>query len=193
MQRFILIETKEKMEIHESMITSLFSEVLHIDHTKLEPYRLWIFFSHELDFSLKDVIINLSQDTLLDVRLYESHVYEMNYNLQGCIRFIENQFDRINFNKYTYIDNHILVKHFIHDLDDQFKSFIFQKYNEDQLMKETIKIFLESNQNISHAAKSLFIHRNTLTQRLEKFYQVTGFDPKKFMDGFLIYALLITH
>ena len=44
---------------------------------------------------------------------------------------------------------------------------------------------------MSQASKNLYIHRNTLTQRLDKFLQITGFDARKFMDGLLIYHLLI--
>jgi sugar diacid utilization regulator len=41
------------------------------------------------------------------------------------------------------------------------------------------------------ASKELFIHRNTLMMRLEKFNDATGFDMKSFKDGFLMYHLFI--
>ena len=57
-------------------------------------------------------------------------------------------------------------------------------------MKKTIITFLENNQNISLAAKELFLHRNTLTQRLDKFNRITSFDLKQFKDAYLIYTLI---
>lgn len=191
MHRYIAIETKENIAPYEAMITSLFSEVLHIDQTQVNERILWIYFAHEIDISLKDVIINLSQDTLLDFRLYQSHQFESLHALEENRSFIEQKLKLINFNKYVYLDDHIIVRHFIKNLDMSFKAFVFKKYLEDHMMTETLKTYLESNQNMSQAAKNLYIHRNTLTQRLDKFQQVTGFDPRKFMDGFLIYQLLI--
>jgi DNA-binding PucR family transcriptional regulator len=57
-------------------------------------------------------------------------------------------------------------------------------------MQESIKIYLESNQNMSLAAKKLYVHRNTLIQRLDKFHQTTGFDVRVFSDAYLIYHLM---
>jgi DNA-binding PucR family transcriptional regulator len=71
------------------------------------------------------------------------------------------------------------------------KKFILGKFHDQHYMLETIKTYLESNQNMMTASKELFIHRNTLMMRLEKFKDVTGFDVKTFYDGFLIYHLLI--
>jgi DNA-binding PucR family transcriptional regulator len=53
-----------------------------------------------------------------------------------------------------------------------------------------MKIFIEKNQNTSEAAKALYLHRNTLINRLDKFYRVTGFDLKKFEDAAIIYLLI---
>ncbi len=192
MYRYIAIETKENIDQYEQMITSLFSEVLHIDKVKVDQHILWIYFSHDIDISLKDVIINLSQDTLLDFRLYQSHYYESIHSLEDNLLFVEQKLKLINFNKYVFIDDHIIIKHFIKSLDASFKAYILKKYIDDQMMIETLKTYLETNQNMSRAAKDLYIHRNTLTQRLDKFYQVTGFDPRKFIDGFLLYSLLLT-
>ena len=36
-------------------------------------------------------------------------------------------------------------------------------------MIDTIKVYLDSNLNMVNAAKTLYIHRNTLIQRLDKF------------------------
>ena len=43
---------------------------------------------------------------------------------------------------------------------------------------------------MSRAAKNLYLHRNTLIQRLEKFYVKTGFDCRRFVEAYIIYTLL---
>jgi len=56
----------------------------------------------------------------------------------------------------------------------------------------TIKLFLENNQNISETSRALYVHRNTLIYRIDKFNKITERDCTKFEDGMLIgVALLI--
>lgn len=63
--------------------------------------------------------------------------------------------------------------------------------NSDELLK-TVKTFLATNQNISETSRALYIHRNTLVYRLDKFNKMTGLDCTKFEDGMRIgIALLV--
>lgn len=192
MHKYIMIESKSHIGQHEPMIVSLFSEFIDIDQVEKKDNQLWIYFDHDIELSLKDVIINLSQDTLVDFRLYESYKYMTKEDLDKHAKFIEDKLKQINFNLYNYLDDHVILLHFIQHLDQSFKTYVFGKFNHDLIMLETVQTFLENNQNVGLAAKALYVHRNTLTQRLDKFYQFTGFDLRRFMDGFIIYHLLLS-
>ncbi len=50
----------------------------------------------------------------------------------------------------------------------------------------TIKMYLRLNQNVTETAKALFVHRNTLNYRIEKFNKLTGLDCTGFEDGLKI-------
>ncbi len=50
----------------------------------------------------------------------------------------------------------------------------------------TIRVFLKLNQNVSEASRALYIHRNTLIYRIEKFNKLTGLDCANFEDGMKI-------
>lgn len=70
-------------------------------------------------------------------------------------------------------------------------------YIHERIMKDvhpelvrTIKTFLESDLNYTVAAKSLFIHRNSLQYRIEKFTDLTGLDPKTFSDAVTCHLLI---
>ena len=191
MYKYIIIESKLQIEQYEPMIVSLFSEFIDIKNIIIDEHQLWIYFNHDIDLSLKDVIINLSQDTLVDFRLYESHRYTSKNELEKQAVFIKEKIKDINFNTYSYLNDYVILLHFVHQFDQNFKNYLFSKFNNDSLMIETIKTFLENNQNVGLSAKALYVHRNTLTQRLDKFYQATGFNLKLFMDGFIIYHLLL--
>ena len=88
------------------------------------------------------------------------------------------------------LSNRVILNMMLHHIDASIKKFILGKYHQQAYMIDTIKTYLEHNQNMMTASKELFIHRNTLMMRLDKFKEVTGFDVKTFYDGFLIYHLL---
>lgn len=58
---------------------------------------------------------------------------------------------------------------------------------EDPELMRTLEVFLENNSNVSLAAKNLYIHRNTLQYRLDKFAESTGINLKSFDHAFTVY------
>jgi carbohydrate diacid regulator len=68
----------------------------------------------------------------------------------------------------------------------------------DKDLFKTLKIFLESNMNLTDAAKKLHLHRNTLIYRLDRIKEDIGLDPRKFSDavqiklGLMLYSPLVT-
>ncbi len=54
---------------------------------------------------------------------------------------------------------------------------------EDAEMVLTAEEFLNNNLNSSETARKLFLHRNTLTYRLDKIERLTGLDIRKFSDA----------
>ena len=54
-------------------------------------------------------------------------------------------------------------------------------------MYATIKVFLENNLNASLTAKKLYIHRNTLQYRIDKFIDKTGIQLKDFYGAFTVF------
>ena len=67
---------------------------------------------------------------------------------------------------------------------------ILKEYYEDYQMKEVIKTYLDCNMNISQAANKLYMHRNTVMNKIDKFITNTGYDIKKFKNAFIIYHII---
>ncbi len=55
---------------------------------------------------------------------------------------------------------------------------------------QTINAFFECGLNVSEAAKKAFMHRNTLTYRLDKFERVTKLSLHNIENAFLIKLLI---
>jgi len=68
----------------------------------------------------------------------------------------------------------------------------FLKDKSSQELLNTVKAYLDNNFNVSEASRVLYIHRNTLMYRLDKFNKMTGLDCSKFEIGMKVgIALLI--
>lgn len=60
-------------------------------------------------------------------------------------------------------------------------------FEDDSEMFATIKSFLENNLNASLTAKKLYVHRNTLQYRVDKFTDKTGIQLKDFYSAFTVF------
>jgi sugar diacid utilization regulator len=76
---------------------------------------------------------------------------------------------------------------FIHEILD------FKEQDWDDEIMMTVDEFLSSNCHVSHTAKKLFIHRNTLLYRLEKFKQISGLDVRDFEHAVLVKLALLLY
>jgi sugar diacid utilization regulator len=63
----------------------------------------------------------------------------------------------------------------------------------DAEMQLTLEQFFQLDCNVSETAKKLYIHRNTLLYRLDKFKQETGFDVRHFNDAVLVKIALLLY
>ena len=57
--------------------------------------------------------------------------------------------------------------------------------------RETAERFFEADLNLSVAARQMFIHRNTLTYRLDRIQKETGLDLRKFNDAAIFRLIMM--
>jgi carbohydrate diacid regulator len=60
-----------------------------------------------------------------------------------------------------------------------------------EILIETLQVYIENNLNVMETADNLNIHRNTLNYRLSRIYEITGKDPKKILDLIDLVHILI--
>jgi DNA-binding PucR family transcriptional regulator len=61
---------------------------------------------------------------------------------------------------------------------------------QDQELVNTINVFLQCNLNASLAAKKLYIHRNSLQYRIDRFIEKTGLDIRIFANATFAYLAI---
>ncbi|USK98689.1 PucR family transcriptional regulator [Bacillus tropicus] len=64
-------------------------------------------------------------------------------------------------------------------------------FNDKELI-ESIKVFFQCNLNVSLAAKQLYLHRNTLQYRIDKFIEKTGLNIKTFEGAVAVYLAFLS-
>jgi hypothetical protein len=172
--------------IIDTLMESQFSQVNKITYKNNIIYTYDMTYVDDLNVLFEDLSGELLSDFLVYISpsIEEKTLYQ---HIDQLDAFVEKN---VNL-KRGVIHNQYLVSHQHLSNVTTMKKFILGKFHDQHYMLETIKTYLERNQNMMTASKELFIHRNTLMMRLEKFKDVTGFDVKTFYDGFLIYHLLI--
>lgn len=63
----------------------------------------------------------------------------------------------------------------------------------DSATVELLEALFNHSLNVSHTAKALFMHRNTLNYRLERLYEATGYDARQFYDASLLQLIVTLH
>ncbi|TGE38512.1 PucR family transcriptional regulator [Desulfosporosinus fructosivorans] len=55
---------------------------------------------------------------------------------------------------------------------------------------ETLRVFLEKEMSVADSSRALFIHRNTLTYRLDRITELTGYNPRRLNGAVHLYMAL---
>ncbi|WP_181444568.1 CdaR family transcriptional regulator [Bacillus sp. 03113] len=148
----------------------------------------------------------VTYDDLLSVsQIFESEFFIKIYFYLGAFAFLDHEFPKqlnqekslfekgINYqpSERVFTFEKIFPSLLISYLDQENFHYIvsnwFTIFKEDPELHSTIKVFLENNSNASLTAKKLYIHRNTLQYRLDKFSEKTGVNLKDFNSAITIY------
>ncbi|MDN3449481.1 helix-turn-helix domain-containing protein [Planococcus sp. APC 3906] len=68
---------------------------------------------------------------------------------------------------------------------------VLQVYQDDAETLKMIETFVRNNLNISETAKALHMHRNSLQYRLDRFFDNTGIDIRKFHQAMAVYLAIL--
>lgn len=168
----------------------LFSSLIRIIEIEHGTHSILYIYEGYEELNFEEITLNMLSDTLSDLTLYQSYQFESINDLMKHIHFVKEHIDVVSKHVGPYIDDKKLLKSIAHLPKVTLKDHFLRKYSKDNLMIDTLYVYFVNDQNISKAAKELYIHRNTLIQRLDKFMHETGFDVRKFQDAVLIYQLI---
>ncbi|MCL2521521.1 MAG: helix-turn-helix domain-containing protein [Erysipelotrichales bacterium] len=159
-------------------------------HAKMEIKENLIVIYDDLDNvdGILDLIDNLNSELYLDLKIFCSPEYHkfsesyFNWSLKA--------FKEIESSERFLDEKELLNESFKVQVSEETKKIILKKFYSDSEMLRSVKVFLECDLNVSKASELLYLHRNTLIQRIDRFSEVTGYNIKNFQEAVLIYNLL---
>lgn len=77
----------------------------------------------------------------------------------------------------------------IDELENTYK--LIESSDKNGELRETLEALIEENGELNNVSNKLFIHRNTLSYRLNKIYKLTNKNPRKYTDLFWLYSAMI--
>ena len=69
---------------------------------------------------------------------------------------------------------------------------LLENISKDKELIDSVKVFFQCNLNVSLAAKQLYLHRNTLQYRIDKFIEKTGINIKTFEGAVAVYMAFLS-
>ncbi|MDC3417289.1 PucR family transcriptional regulator [Aquibacillus salsiterrae] len=154
----------------------------------------------EVDISYEEMIEVLMSDFYMKVKFYIGPYFNEVDRASEYFKWIKDCYQKVNKYMKGSIMDHISAVPFLflEPSDDQTSDIIIPSILKDTITEddllETIRTFLESNSNATLAAKKLYMHRNSLQYRVDKFIEKTGIDVKQFKGALSVYlTLLLKH
>jgi sugar diacid utilization regulator len=152
---------------------------------------------YQLDDLLKGLIDTITSECMINIKCFKGEPYFMPCNIKEIVKREQKYFhlaiqyasDRkiIQFN--DIIPLQILSQCKPQDLELFVHKLLGPVIDEKELL-HSVAMFLRENLNLSETAKKLFIHRNSMQYRLDKFIEKTGLDIRQFDEAVKVYLAL---
>lgn len=184
--QYLILKQKEN-NFDSSLIRDVLKEAMgYIKFSQKDTYIL-VSFENENNINLNDLLTMMNVELYLNVQGFVSKkdVTDSRYLDWAIETFLENDF----MDKYLVCEKD-LIKIKTTYLNDTVKRCVLKSYYDDRDSINMLKVFFECNLNTSKACELLYMHRNTLINKLDRFYEVTGYDLRKFSDAMIIASLI---
>lgn len=203
---FIDIRDAEWVELYTTLC-EVFEGIVEEDVTFLLPLDkhqyVWVIPEHQTNVVIEKKLLDdlhdtLASDLLIKARFVLSECYQMPCDLKSVIEEdIEKIYCALEFGvsrpilSMRDLDPYILLSKWSRDELAQFIDRTLGPVQKDDELLLTISTYFKENLNISETAKKLYIHRNSLQYRLEKFRERTGMDLRSYEQAMNVYLAIL--
>ncbi len=155
--------------------------------------ELIVIYFQDIDFNIKDVIASLAEDFSINI-LYLS--FPKLFTKENMFSKWYELYNRcLSKRKQGYYETSDLILEIIEnklmDIDDV-KKIVLGKILNDPQNEILIKAMFENNLNVIKTSTSIYMHRNTLSRKINVIKETTGLNLRNFQDAVVMYVLMRT-
>ncbi len=150
-----------------------------------------IYYTNFNDVSIENMLPTMTEDFGFVMKVFQSHhisTSKFSY-VQRLVSIYKKysldkarQFTNIRFLTFDSLENE--------EAFHQLKEIILSKVLEDSKLEDIIMNMFDSNLNVCKTANAVYMHRNTIHNKLDVIEQETGLDMQNFYDAVVMYILL---
>lgn len=151
-----------------------------------------IFYADELESKdIYDMVSSISVDLDKKIKMFKGNIVNSN-NIDGFDE-IYKAYVRFSSKDYSYSDISDLVIYLLtNDMNtlSSIKNYLLEGIINDTQIIKLILSLCENNLNVTKTANSMYMHRNTINNKLEMIKKETGFDIQVFNDAMTLFLLI---
>lgn len=142
-----------------------------------------------IDILMSDLYVRIN----FFVGPFQENVVHINDDYHTLIKSAQTVLSYSKKSVVTYVDAvpYLLIDQSDSDLLHEITQTILQEYIDDDDTLKMIETFVQCNLNISETSKELYMHRNSLQYRLDRFLEKTGIDVRQFHHAMAVYLALL--
>ncbi|GIN87197.1 hypothetical protein J6TS2_35830 [Heyndrickxia sporothermodurans] len=202
--QFSISENKEAFDVEslQDVLKTIFPhEVVIVFSSEnagviIEEKQEYLLTSQELQTSINA----LESDFYFKIHFYIGQFNELDKGLkahfkleQDLFLFAQKEMSKERIFSLNNVFPLYILKNIPYEIRSSFFNHIYHIFKEDRELRRTIKLYLENHSNASLTAKQLFLHRNSLQYRIDKFTDKTGFDLKSFPHAVIVYLACLDY
>lgn len=150
------------------------------------------------EYILQAALDTLETDFFISLSFFIGRHYTQTNELAHLYQWERNLFSFLSpylSKKITYIEQ-LLPYQFMISLPkeerEKYTNQLLAHISNDKELIDSVKVFFQCNLNVSLAAKQLYLHRNTLQYRIDKFIEKTGINIKTFEGAVAVYMAFLS-
>ena len=184
--KFLIVSSKVNIDVIENFFMGFLKDMLLFE---CDNYYLIIYQNKE-KLELENFIELFNEDMGIRSSIFEGF-YINKKNSAYLMEFLEIYDSLFSTTKmYSNVSDLILLSNNNRKVLDRLKKIVLDKYLSDASFISMVRALFKNNLNVSKAASDLYMHRNTLNNKLNAFERDTALTIQNFVDAVSIYELL---
>lgn len=179
--KYVFVNTKEEK------VLEFFNELFGIEYLKIEnEYYIYKLVEDE-ELELEEIIDSLNVEVGGNIKIFETNYINNEEDLYKLLDIYKKN------NKHAYSNISILVMDLVNKSHEDLKTLrdiaLYKIDNDNDLINIIIAMY-KNDLNVSKTAASVYMHRNTVNNKLEIIKKTSGMDVQKFYDAIAMYTLM---